>query len=383
MNVLLVTPYYAPQVGGVSTYVAGLEQCLAGEGHQVFVLRLGSSHAIVPYSASEKPRVFELYLRSLWSAERPARAAIGFIANFIPTLVRLARFLRHRQIDVVSLEYPLACMAYFAIVKWWMRIKLLVGVHGSDLHLLHKAPEHEQQVLRWLFRKADWVLAHSAHMLRDAERILGQRYTNSSHLPCWVDVAQLRQTAALGPKPPVAGPYILTVAKLYPRKGLDILIQAVQQLSAKTALRFVIAGDGPEQERLQTLAAQLGVQDRIVFLGDVGSEQIPGLMQHCEFFVLPSRSEPFGIVLLEAMTFCKAIVATKVGGIPEFVKHGVNGLLCDSEDSSVLAQHIEQLISDPTLRQTLGANGKQAVEAEYDQNVLSKRYEQLYRTVCQ
>lgn len=383
MNVLLVTPYYAPQVGGVSTYVAGLEQSLAGEGHQVFVLRLGSSHGIVPYSASGKPRVFELYLRSLWSAERPARAAVGFLANFIPTLVRLARFLRNRQIDVVSLEYPLACMAYFAVVKWWMRIKLLVGVHGSDLHLLHKAPEHEQQVLRWLFRRADWVLAHSAHMLSDAQRILGRRYANSSHLPCWVDVTQLRHTAALAPKPPLPAPYILTVAKLYPRKGLDILIQAVHQLSATTAIRFVIAGDGPEQERLQSLAAQLGVQERIVFLGDVGSDQIPALMQHCEFFVLPSRSEPFGIVLLEAMTFGKAVVATNVGGIPEFVKHGINGLLTGPEDSATLAHHIERLINDHPLRQTLGANGKQTVETEYDHKVLSKRYEQLYRMVCQ
>jgi glycosyltransferase involved in cell wall biosynthesis len=97
--------------------------------------------------------------------------------------------------------------------------------------------------------------------------------------------------------------------------------------------------------------------------------------------VLPSRSEPFGIVFLEAMTFGKAIVATNVGGIPEFVVDGFNGLLVPSEDSDALAEKIELCIENPDVRERLGHNGLSVVETRYDYPALIFRYERLYETI--
>jgi glycosyltransferase involved in cell wall biosynthesis len=88
--------------------------------------------------------------------------------------------------------------------------------------------------------------------------------------------------------------------------------------------------------------------------------------------------EPFGIVLLEAMTFGKAIVATKAGGIPEFIQDGHNGLLVDVEDSYALAEGIDRLIRDKDLRERIVRNGRMVVEVQYDYDKLMIRYEELF-----
>lgn len=178
-------------------------------------------------------------------------------------------------------------------------------------------------------------------------------------------------------------PYILTVAKLYERKGLDILLEAVSRLKARLdGHRFLIIGDGPEESRLKRLAADLGIDQHVALLGEVPSREIPMWFQHCEFFVLPSRSEPFGIVLLEAMTLGKAVVATRVGGIPEFIKNGDTGLLVESGDSQALSEGILRLLQDHELRARLGKNGLQSVETRYDYRQLVLRYEELFQSLC-
>ena len=137
-------------------------------------------------------------------------------------------------------------------------------------------------------------------------------------------------------------------------------------------------GDGPEELRLKKLAKQLDIESMVSFLGDVKNTVVPVLFKHCEFLVLPSRVEPFGIVLLEAMTFEKAVVATKAGGIPEFVQDGVNGLLVATEDIQGLAEKINILLHDKSLRESIGRNGRLFVEEKYDYEKLVVKYEELF-----
>ena len=192
------------------------------------------------------------------------------------------------------------------------------------------------------------------------------------------------QAAAAGScgLPTQSARYVLTVAKLYPRKGIDILLQSISKLGTRAQdLCFAIAGNGPEEQMLKQRARDLRIEQRVVFLGEIENKDIPALLKDCEFFVLPSRSEPFGIVFLEAMTFGKVIVATNVGGIPEFVVDGFNGLLVPSEDSDALAEKIELCIENQDLRERLGRNGLSVVETQYDYGALILRYDRLYETI--
>ena len=384
MNILLVTPFFPPQTGGVGTYLDDLRRHLSNRSHKVYVLRAGDTHRITPCPEHKDAWVYEFALRVLWYPNARIKGVIAFLVYLLPTLWRLAAFLRIHRIDVVSLEYPQPWMAYFYLVRFWMPIKVTVGLHGDDVLSLHLNCKHEQWLVRYMIRRADWVLAHSSSLLSQAERIVEKLSEDRSYIPYGVECERLRDQAISGEcRVPVQSVgYVLTIAKLYPRKGIDILLQAISQLETKVPdLCFAIAGDGPDEQILKQMAQDLRVEHRVMFLGDIRSKDIPALVKNCEFFVLPSRSEPFGIVLLEAMTFGKAIIATKVGGIPEFVQDGFNGLLVPSEDSKALATKIDLCIEDHDLRERIGKNGLSVVENQYDYGRLILRYERLYETI--
>ena len=290
--------------------------------------------------------------------------------------------MREKQIQVVSLEYPMTYMLYFYLLRIWTRIPIVVGLHGSDVLLLHTNDSVWQWIVRRIIRKADWILAHSASLLSDARSKVGELRENCSYLHYGVECRRLRETAetAMASAPIPDGDYILTVAKLYPRKGLDVLLRAIRRLKLSDCrYRFVVVGDGPEEGRLKSMAKELDIESIVLFLGDIQNDTVPALFKHCAFFALSSRAEPFGIVLLEAMTFGKAIVATTAGGIPEFIQDGHNGLLVAVEDSHALAEKIDRLLRDKDLRERIGRNGRMVVEAQYDYDKLVIRYEELFK----
>lgn len=384
MNILLVTPFFPPQTGGVGTYLDDLRRHLSNRGHKVYVLKAGDSHTITPCREHKDGSVYELALRVLWYPNTPIKGVIAFFVYLLPTLWRLTAFLRRNQIDVVSLEYPQAWMAYFFLLRLWMPVKVTVGLHGDDILSLSLNCNHEQWLVKYMIRRADWVLAHSSSLLSQAERIVGRLSDDRSYIPYGVECERLRDQATSSDcrLPLQSVRYVLTTAKLYPRKGIDILLEAISKVETNVPdLRFAIAGNGPEEQMLKQMAQDLRVEDRIMFLGDIQSKDIPALVKNSEFFVLPSRSEPFGIVLLEAMTFGKAIIATKVGGIPEFVIDGFNGLLVPSEDSEALAAKIDLCIEDHDLRERIGKNGRSVVENQYDYGALILQYERLYESI--
>jgi glycosyltransferase involved in cell wall biosynthesis len=143
---------------------------------------------------------------------------------------------------------------------------------------------------------------------------------------------------------------------LIPRKSFDTLLQAAALLKARDGLRFAIFGDGPERTRLLALSRQLGIADMVQFAG--WQEDIVPSLLGLDVFVLPSSSEAFGLVIAEAMACALPVVATKVGGIPEIVRHGETGLLVPPKDPAALAEAIWTLANSLSLRVALGRAGR-------------------------
>jgi glycosyltransferase involved in cell wall biosynthesis len=384
MNILIVTPYFPPQTGGVATYIDSLQRFLKQKGHQVYILPQGTSHVISPRLTTTNALVYDFYMRLPWVPCSPVKGLVAFLVYFFPTLLQLRRFLKGKAIDLTMLEYPMPYMYYLYLLKLLNITRLIVGIHGDDILSLHLTPKSEQWLVKQVIKRADWLLAHSSSLMSQAEILVGGLNDNRSYIPCGIELDRLRALSECqtGHSLLSSRPYILTVAKLYGRKGLDVLLQAIKRLGVGVdGYRFVIVGDGPEEQALKQLALELGIQDKVVFTGELQVTEISHLYRHCEFFVLPSRSEPFGIVLLEAMTFGKAIIATRVGGIPEFINHGHNGLLVAPNDSDGLAKQIRRMISDPELRWEIGRNGLTTVEEKYDYGVIIGRYEKLFQSI--
>jgi len=169
-----------------------------------------------------------------------------------------------------------------------------------------------------------------------------------------------------------------TIAFLRDYKGVDYFVEAAQLLLSKIPnIKFWIIGSGPEQNQIMNKIENLGLTDRFVMTGF--KEEVPKFLAHMDVFVLSSvAAEGIPQALTQAMAMERAVVATKVGGIPEVVQHGSTGLLTNPMDSQGLAENVYALLKDKEYRQRLGRGARQIVECSYSSENMFKQIEALY-----
>jgi glycosyltransferase involved in cell wall biosynthesis len=171
----------------------------------------------------------------------------------------------------------------------------------------------------------------------------------------------------------------LTVANLRPEKAHEVLLSAAAQLRSRyPQIQFLIAGDGPRAAELQALAARLGVQAHVTFLGH--REDVPALLARADAFVLPSRSEAFPNGAIEAMAAGLPVVASAVGGLLDLIEDGRTGLLVRPDDAAALAAAVESLVLSPARCETIGAAAREEVTRRYSFDRMVAAFEDLYCT---
>jgi glycosyltransferase involved in cell wall biosynthesis len=189
-----------------------------------------------------------------------------------------------------------------------------------------------------------------------------------------VDPAEVKDRYGIAPMAPtVFAPGRMTV-----QKGMDMLVEAVPMvLASYPETKFVISGSGPERDSVVRKAYEIGAAGSIIFLETLPRWQYIDLMRAVDLVAVPSRNEPFGIVLLEAWSAGKPVVATLAGGPREFIWHDVNGFLVET-DPGGLAHGIGSLLADHDHCRTLGANGRKAVEEEYNWDKVAEYTEGVF-----
>jgi glycogen(starch) synthase len=181
------------------------------------------------------------------------------------------------------------------------------------------------------------------------------------------------------PAPPLApGRYVLALGRVVEKKGFDLLLAAFGRVAARHPdVDLVIGGDGAALESLRQAAHGAGLGDRVHFPGRLSREAVAGVMAGADVFVMPSRLEPFGIVVLEGWRAGVAVIATSVGGRPEFVHDDVDGVLVDPQ---AFAERLSALLDDAGLRSRLAAAGRARI-GEFAWPVLAERYRAVYAGV--
>jgi glycosyltransferase involved in cell wall biosynthesis len=314
--------------------------------HVTFGLDLGGQEKLlVELARHADRRRFALTFVSL--ADRGALAgdleecgaevvAMGEPSGLKPSLIhRLVRLFRRLGPDVVH-THDHRALFYGGPAAWIARVPLLVNTrHGRNCHFTPR----QVALGRQLARLVDRYVCVS----EDVKKQCLAEGISSSWLLTILNGIDMEQFAFTGPRP--SGP-IVTVARLSPEKDVVNLIRATALAAQRAAdLRVEVAGDGPCWEELKRLAAELNLGDRIAFLGAV--RDVPALLAGACLFVLPSRSEGIPLTALEAMASGLPVVATRVGGLPEVVDHGVTGLLVSPGDPAALAQAILRVWRDP------------------------------------
>jgi glycosyltransferase involved in cell wall biosynthesis len=278
----------------------------------------------------------------------PARSRLGFN-------IRIRKELRSLQADaVVGFDLD----GVFA-PRGPRHIAAIKGVLADEARYERGVNRLALAIQAWLerrhVRRADRVIATSAYSAGRIAKFYGVDRSRIAVVPELIDLDTWQRTVSEAPRAE-GPPRILTVAHLYPRKGVDTLLRAFAQVSADAILR--VAGTGPERERLEHLAHTLGISNRTHFLGHLPFAALVAEYRNATIFALPTEQEGFGIVFLEAMASSLPIVATRVAAVPEVV---TDGLLIDPGDTPALSDALDTLLRDPALRARLGDAGRERV----------------------
>lgn len=258
-----------------------------------------------------------------------------------------------KKFDVIHAHYALPQGFLGVLLKKLRRKPLVTTVHGSDITLLARSALGKLFV-RFVLQNSDRVIAVS-RFLRDEVIKLGVSGEKVSVVYSGAPVPEKSKG-----KLPAEGEIITFAGSLVRQKGIDVLLRAYRVVKAKrrgTAL--VIAGEGRERASLERLNSELGTNAS--FIGSV--ESLAHILEKSAVFVLPSREEGFGLVLLEAMNAGVPVVASEVGGIPEIVEHGYSGILVEKENPQELAGAILKVLNDSELRNSLIKNARGSVKA--------------------
>jgi glycosyltransferase involved in cell wall biosynthesis len=176
------------------------------------------------------------------------------------------------------------------------------------------------------------------------------------------------------------GPIVLCVGNLLPIKGHELLVRAVASLVPEfPALTLEVIGHGPESSRLQALAQDLQISERIRFLGRQSRQQVAAAMRRCTVFALPSRYEGLGCVYLEAMSAGKPVIGCRGQGIAEVIRHGSNGFLVGPDNERELTLALGMLLRDKTSRIQIGAAARDTILETLTLEQQAERLARIYR----
>ncbi|WP_241988395.1 MULTISPECIES: glycosyltransferase family 4 protein [unclassified Halorubrum] len=345
MDICLVSKMFPPDVGGAETYAYELSNTLGRAGHNVDVFTMEAAtdgeidvHENVSVTRLMKRRRLVTVDTVLFSIV--ARRKIDFDAY-----------------DVVHGTLMPASTVAFTPGFGMADVPLVVTSHGTSVGEMRSSDPHtyEDYLMKYVFhpmnivldsiagRFADRIIAisdHTQEQLVDTYRFDSDRV---SMIPHGVDNERFHPDAGPHPAPDSEKFTLLYVGRLGPRKGVDLAIESFAALD-RPDVELLIAGTGRHEDRLRNLASELGVSNRVRFLGFVPDDELPALYASSDLFVLLSSYEGYGLVLLESMACGTPVVASRAGGITTVVD-GKSGALVSREIGDII-DSIDSFIED-------------------------------------
>ena len=356
--------------GGMNVYVLQLAREFARSGHKVDV-----------YTRCHDPRDPEIVdlgdgARVIHLNAGPCHQTKETLYEYIPEFVsNLHAFQRSEDIryDLVHSNYWLSGRVGVILGRQW-------GIpHVATFHTLAKTklmaragerePESRVSVEELVVGSADAIAVCSQQEKEDLVRLYRAHRHKVRVVPAGVDVDlfrpmnKSRAKSVLGLE---AKKVILYVGRIEPLKGIDLLLRSVALLEDAADTRLLIVGgrpgEDPELERLNSVAVQLGIADKVTFAGAVKQTELPAYYCAADVFVLPSYHESFGLAALEAMACGTPVIVSRVGGLKTFIREGETGYLIPWHCPEPFAQRLDMLLANSGLRRTLGRAARAKAE---------------------
>jgi len=329
MKVLMPVLHYSPVIGGLETWTENIAERLSKKG-EVFVV----TGKVSGQPSTEMKNGVNILRTSLFPLKNLSYSSPLYVFSALPFI-----FLKSFSLIKKEKIQLLHCQGLLSAILGWC-LKRLTGVpYIVTVQSLEKKGFWEKLA----YRNAAFCIAASSAV---KEYFQSMGIENITIIPNGIDIKRFeklnRQEARnkLGLNDEFA---IITVARLERRKGLEFLIRALPEL--KFPFVCLLVGDGEERGNLENLSEKLGVSDKVKFLGQIDSKEIPGYLAAADCFVLPSLEEGFGIVVLEAQAAGLPVIGTNIGGIKDIIENGKTGLLVEPADPKEIAVAITKVYS--------------------------------------
>jgi len=363
-------------VGGSGIIATELGKTLAARGHEVHILSSDTPFRLGEYQPG-------LTFHRVETPSYPLFREPQYLLSLANKIVQVAR---SEQLDIVHAHYaiPHATAGYLArqilvATPDGPVPSVITTLHGTDITLLGSDRSYSETVA-FCIEQSDGVTAVSDSLKRDTYRELGitkDIRVIPNFLDCSVhhrvDAGWVRERVIGGDQ---AGRVLIHVSNFRPIKRAPVVVDVFARVTKQVPAHLLMVGDGPDRDTAARHADELGVGDRVHFVGE--QDEVRSLLSIADVFVLPSAQESFGLAALEAMACEVPVVASRVGGLSEVIEHGRTGFLHDLDDLDGMADSGVALLTDPELHAAVAAQGRRLVAEKFCADLIVPRYETFY-----
>ncbi|MFD2612050.1 N-acetyl-alpha-D-glucosaminyl L-malate synthase BshA [Paenibacillus gansuensis] len=361
-----------PSLGGSGVVATELGKLLAEKGHQVHFItnsipfRLGKFQKNIFYHEVE---VNDYYV-------------FRYPPYDLSLASKMAQVAQMQQLDVLHVHYavPHAVCAFLAKQMVGDHLKVVTTLHGTDITVLAQ-DESLSDIIRLGINKSDAVTAVSDDLRKETRSLLSiDKPIDLTYN--FVDKRVYYPRDVSGQRPDFATPnerILMHISNFRPVKRVSDVIDVFAKVAKAMPAKLLLVGEGPDLPKVQCKIKELGLQDRVVFLGK--QDDVAQVISLADILLLPSEKESFGLVALEAMACGVPTVGSTAGGIPELVTHGETGFLAPVGDTELMGQYCITMLSNPSLYERFKQACLDRARFQFCNDLITHEYEKIYYRV--
>ncbi|WP_208639646.1 N-acetyl-alpha-D-glucosaminyl L-malate synthase BshA [Halobacillus trueperi] len=362
-----------PTVGGSGVIATELGKLLAEKGHEIHFVA-----SQVPFRLN---RVYpNIYYHEVEVSNYPVFQHPPYD---LALAAKMADVINREELDILHVHYamPHAICAILAKQMCERDVKIITTLHGTDITVLG-IDSSLKQMIRFGIEQSDRVTAVSQSLVDQTKEML---HTDRSIDVIYnfvdereyyrKDEQRLKEHYGIHEEDAV----LIHISNFRRVKRVTDVIKTFAAVAEQMPAKLLLVGDGPEYSECHQLVQQLGLEDRVLFLGK--QENVSELLSISDLKLLLSEKESFGLVLLEAMACGVPCIGTNIGGIPEVIDHGETGFIAELGNVEQISYFAKKVLENKDLHQTMAEQSKRVVQNKFATNTILRQYETLYEQV--
>jgi N-acetyl-alpha-D-glucosaminyl L-malate synthase BshA len=358
-----------PTYGGSGVVATELGKALADKGHKVHFISYALPMRLNGYSGN-------VFYHEVEMATYPLFDFPLYTPALASKMVEVAKF---EKLDLIHAHYaiPHATSAFLAREILGNGLKIVTTLHGTDITLVGLEPSF-LPVMKFSIEQSDGVTAVS-RFLREKTTTNYGIDKDIRVIPNFVDIDKYKRMPCddvCGVFAPKGEKILVHISNFRTVKRVQDAIRIFNQVQKAIPSCLILVGDGPERSSCEMLVRELGIKEKVRFLGK--QQELVQILSAADLFLMPSQSESFGLSALEAMACEVPVISTSVGGLPELQVHGETGFIAEIGDVDRMARYSIDLLSNPTKQKMFGAAARKRAVENFDVKKVVDEYEQYY-----